>query len=84
MKGEWTAMPFTVRFRSGTDIEWGDANPKLERFELARNEDGRFKVGDGATHWLDLPYSTELPERIVLPSYSRRTYGDWVRDWLRK
>lgn len=46
-----------LRLRRGVSIDWRNANPVLEAgepgFEI---NTGRFKIGDGRTHWLDLEY----------------------------
>jgi hypothetical protein len=47
----------TFKFRRGTAAQWSLKNPVLARGEpgLALGQ-GNFKIGDGRTHWNDLPY----------------------------
>ena len=45
------------QLRRGTAQEWYDANPVLAQGEIGLDTDNnQFKMGDGNTHWRDLPY----------------------------
>lgn len=47
----------TIQFKRGTAARWADLNPVLENGEPGFAYDTRqFKIGDGVTHWNDLPY----------------------------
>lgn len=48
-----------IRFREDTAANWKIANPVLSSAEPGYEIDtGLFKIGDGKTTWLDLPYKT--------------------------
>lgn len=48
-----------LRFPSFNADIWAEKNPLLQKGELGHEKDtGRFKVGDGITYWLDLPYNS--------------------------
>lgn len=48
-----------LRFPSFNADVWAEKNPLLQKGELGHEKDtGRFKVGDGVTYWLDLPYNS--------------------------
>ena len=48
-----------LRFPSFDADVWANKNPLLQKGELGHEKDtGRFKVGDGVTYWLDLPYNS--------------------------
>jgi hypothetical protein len=53
-------MKVIIQHSTGTSAEWNAVNPKLDVSVLAVEEmpDGsrRFKLGDGATRWRQLPY----------------------------
>lgn len=50
-------MPSTIKFRRGTSAEWESKNPILSVAETGYETDTKFfKIGDGFSHWLDLPY----------------------------
>lgn len=53
-------MADIVRQCSGTLAEWTAANPVVPDDMLVLEKDtGRFKIGNGAYHYLDLPYSSK-------------------------
>lgn len=46
-----------ARFSRGTAAQWTEENPVLYKGEPGYEDDTRaMKVGDGVTHWVDLPY----------------------------
>lgn len=46
-----------IQFRRATEIEWIERDPILRDGEPALSTDlNRFKIGDGTSHWSDLPY----------------------------
>lgn len=49
-----------VKHRYDTEANWTSKNPVLLAGELAFSKDknGRYKVGDGTSKWIDLPYAT--------------------------
>ena len=48
-----------LRFPSFDSVVWAEKNPLLQKGELGHEKDtGRFKVGDGVTYWVDLPYNS--------------------------
>ena len=48
-----------IRFLRGTAARWVDVNPVLDETEIGYERGtGKFKMGDGDTHWNDLPYFT--------------------------
>lgn len=50
-------MLTTLKFRRGTSVDWVSKNPILSSGEPGYELDTHlFKVGDGSTHWNDLPY----------------------------
>lgn len=61
-----------IIFKRDYAITFTDLNPILREFELGREKDtNKFKIGDGVTPWNKLPYSTTLPEYIIIS----RTYN---------
>lgn len=64
---------YKIRPRSGTLAQWEYSNPILGEREIGYvvpdNGVGtgeiKMKMGDGVTHWNDLPYATNFDERIV-------------------
>lgn len=47
----------TIQFKRGTATRWADLNPVLANGEPGFVYDThKFKIGDGTTHWNDLPY----------------------------
>lgn len=45
------------QFRRGTKLEWETENPILSDGEIAIEKDtNQFKIGNGVSNWLDLPY----------------------------
>jgi hypothetical protein len=47
-----------IQVRRGTAAQWITADPELESGEIGFETDtGKFKIGDGATDWVDLRYA---------------------------
>jgi hypothetical protein len=47
-----------IQVRRGTAAQWVTADPALESGEIGFETDtGKFKIGDGATDWLELKYA---------------------------
>ena len=52
-----TVVNTTFRLKRGTAARWAEVNPVLEQGEPGFVYDlNKLKVGDGVTHWNDLPY----------------------------
>ena len=52
-----TVVNTTFKFKRGTAARWAEVNPILEAGEPGFVYDSnRLKIGDGVTHWNDLPY----------------------------
>lgn len=50
----------TFRLKRGTAARWAEVNPILDAGEPGFvYDENRLKVGDGVTHWNDLPYLAE-------------------------
>lgn len=50
-------MPSRIQFRRGKAAFWTDENPVLRSGEPGYEIDtGKFKMGDGETHWRELDY----------------------------
>lgn len=50
-------MAQQIQIRNDTTAGWETSNPILAQGEFGVNTtNGEFKIGDGSTHWLDLPY----------------------------
>lgn len=60
-------MLVTIQVRRGTSAEWASADPVLHvgEFGLDTTED-RTKLGDGASHWSALEWSSFSPEQVLL------------------
>ena len=57
--------PENVHLRRATSSQWTATNPTLTQAEPAIETDtGKFKVGDGMTPWVLLPYFTNEQEFI--------------------
>jgi hypothetical protein len=59
-------MPTEIRLRRGKKAFWESENPILHDGEPGYERDTRrLKIGDGVTHWNELPYSaggaTDIP-----------------------
>lgn len=51
------AFPKTIKHRRGTTLEWETKNPILKEGEFGVDLDtNQFKLGDGVSHWKELPY----------------------------
>lgn len=47
----------TIRFRRGVAQRWTEVNPVLDEGEPGfETNTGRFKIGNGRTHWTELTY----------------------------
>jgi hypothetical protein len=62
-----------IQFRRDTSVTWTFANPVLASGEMGIELDTKqFKIGDGRTHWRDLPYGgiqgPPGPAGLILPS----------------
>lgn len=58
---------YKVQLRRATSAQWTSANTVLKNAEPAIETDtGKFKVGDGITPWILLPYSADEEEFISL------------------
>jgi hypothetical protein len=58
---------YKVQLRRATSAQWTSANTVLKNAEPAIETDtGKFKVGDGITPWVLLPYSADEEEFISL------------------
>jgi hypothetical protein len=61
-------MPIQIQLRRGTAASWTAANTLLAEGEMGLETDsGKFKVGDGTTAWISLPYSLGS---VTLPTFS--------------
>lgn len=56
-------MEYRILFRRADATEWAANNPVLKSGEPGYERDTRrLKIGDGSTHWNQLPYLTEDPD----------------------
>lgn len=75
-------MPQQIQLRRGTAILAASINPILAEGEPAVELDtGKFKVGNGTSHWNDLPYSSGVqgpqgPQGSVGPQGSQGSQGN--------
>ena len=54
-------MTIQIQLRRGLASEWTSVNPLLALAEPGVETDtGKFKMGDGVHHWVDLPYSSGI------------------------
>ena len=54
------AVNTVFRLKRGTAARWAEVNPILDAGEPGFvYDENRLKVGDGVTHWNDLPYLAE-------------------------
>lgn len=52
-----TVVNTTFKLKRGTEARWAEVNPILAQGEPGFVYDtNRLKIGDGVTHWNDLPY----------------------------
>ena len=52
-----TVVNTTFKLKRGTAARWAEVNPVLEAGEPGFvYDENRLKIGDGITHWNDLPY----------------------------
>lgn len=52
------AVLSVIQFRRGDSVTWIEKNPLLESGEPGYETDTRkWKIGDGTSYWIDLPYS---------------------------
>jgi len=62
----------TIQLRGGTAAAWVAANPVLAVREPGLELDTkRLKVGDGATHWIDLAY---FADSVIYLTWDGATY----------
>jgi hypothetical protein len=48
-----------IQFRRGNSSQWAESNPILSSGELGFEQDtNQFKIGDGISTWLSLPYNS--------------------------
>lgn len=60
-------MAVSVQHRRGSASEWGMKDTILRAGEIGVEiESGWFKVGDGATHWNNLPYHIDADGVVAL------------------
>jgi hypothetical protein len=60
-------MPVQIQLRRGTAAAWLSADPILAEGEIGTETDtGKWKVGDGVTHWSSLPYAYGADGNAVL------------------
>lgn len=56
-------MEHRIQHRRGTAAQWTTANPILASGEPGFETDThKSKIGDGTSHWADLPYAPTLPD----------------------
>ena len=66
----------TYQFKRGTAQRWIEVNPILKQGEPGFEYDtGKFKIGDGFTPWLTLPYINDIDlsdqeEMVTVSTYS--------------
>ncbi len=78
----------TIQFRRGTSTEWVASNPVLSQGEPGyETNTKKFKIGDGLTHWNNLPYTDSYDDHPQYPTLSWRpndyfsdfkTIGPWI------
>lgn len=73
-----TITQASIKHRGGTAAQWIAANPVLNAREFGVETDtGKFKLGDGVTAWLSLPYFASLsvldalyePKMLDMPAW---------------
>lgn len=59
-------MTYTIQLRRDNAADWTSVNPILHDGEFGWERDtGKFKMGDGATVWNSLPYTSAVPDDLV-------------------
>lgn len=59
-------MTYTIQLRRDDAADWTSVNPILHDGEFGWERDtGKFKIGDGATVWNTLPYTSAVPDDLV-------------------
>lgn len=59
-------MTYTIQLRRDDAAAWTSVNPILHDGELGWERDtGKFKIGNGATVWNSLPYTSAVPDDLV-------------------
>ena len=59
-------MTYTIQLRRDDAADWTSVNPILHDGEFGWERDtGKFKIGDGATVWNSLPYTSAVPDDLV-------------------
>ena len=66
-------MPTRIKVRRATAAQWTTANPILADGEMGFEKvSNKLKIGDGATHWDDLPYvvggTPSIPSDVIRTS----------------
>lgn len=60
-------MAVIIQLRGGTAAQWTSANPILaEREFVLETDTNKSKIGDGVTHWNDLPYNPMVGQPTVI------------------
>lgn len=70
-----------LKNRTGTAQEWASTNPILLSGEFGVESDtNKLKIGDGSTHWNDLPYfgGGGSDGRKVIASIFEPTSQTWI------
>ena len=64
-------MAVQIQLRNDTAANWTSANPILAIGEVGvETDNNKMKVGDGTSHWADLPYmGVDTAEIVPLVSY---------------
>lgn len=60
-------MAVQIQLRGGTAAEWAAANPIIaDREFVIETDTKKNKIGDGVTHYNDLPYNPMVGEPTVI------------------
>lgn len=60
-------MAVQIQLRGGTAAEWAAANPILaDREFVVETDTKKNKIGDGVTHYNDLPYNPMVGQATVI------------------
>ena len=72
-----------IQLRRAVESDWIRANPILRVGEPALSTDVyKLKMGDGQTHWSDLPYLSEAEMQVIIDRLDNLTINDLVDDFL--
>lgn len=70
-----------ILLRRGTSQEWEEVNPILQAGQMGVAIDlKKCKVGDGGTHWRDLPYFALESDLANKTSFIIKSYSDWQQE----